>query len=407
MSEEEKRARLRRMRYVALAVVAVLLVTFALSLIWQRRAPSLQWVRAFAEAGIAGALADWYAVVALFRHPLGLPLPHTAIIPRNKDRIADSIGAFVETHFLTSHNVVEKLVRLDPAATISEWLSEPANSRDLADAVCDLVPPTLATIEDSEVQAFLERTIASQLGSFDIVAVLDRLMMIVIDRDRDRAIFAKILLWLRDWVSRNRAAIKVKFGEVSRYTPGFLDAYIVNRFVEGIARLLEEAAENPDHEIWRDVDKAIEELRETMKTSPALREQVAAKARAAFASLAQSDVAASLWSDAKRDVIADLSDRNSQIRAGVADAFSRLGATLADQRNVQNKLNGWWLAAIERALPRGRPAVGRWIAEIVKSWDAGEITDKLETEIGTDLQYIRLNGALVGGLVGLALHAVS
>jgi uncharacterized membrane-anchored protein YjiN (DUF445 family) len=174
-----------------------------------------------------------------------------------------------------------------------------------------------------------------------------------------------------------------------------------------MALLLEEAAGNPDHEIWREVDKAIEGLRETMRTSRALREQVAMKAREAFAALVQSGIAAAVWNDVKYDVIADLSNPDSQIRARTAAAFRRLGETLADEPNVQKKLNAWWLTAIERALPSARPAIGRWIADIVKSWDAQEIASKLETEIGTDLQYIRLNGALVGGLVGLALHAAA
>jgi uncharacterized membrane-anchored protein YjiN (DUF445 family) len=144
-----------------------------------------------------------------------------------------------------------------------------------------------------------------------------------------------------------------------------------------------------------------------MRSSPAIREQFAAKAREAFAGLVHSDVAVAMWGDVKGDVIADLSDEDSQIRAKAAAAFERLGATLGDERHVQDKLNAWWIAAIEKALPRGRPAIGRWIADIVKNWDADEITRKLETEIGTDLQYIRLNGALVGGLVGLTLHAAS
>jgi uncharacterized membrane-anchored protein YjiN (DUF445 family) len=139
MTEEEKRARLRRMRLVALAVVVVMLGIFVASSIWQTKIPSLRWLRAFSEAGVAGALADWYAVVALFRHPLGLPVPHTAVIPKNKDRIADSIGVFIETHFLNSQNVVEKVVRLELAAAMADWLREPINSRDLADALCDLI----------------------------------------------------------------------------------------------------------------------------------------------------------------------------------------------------------------------------------------------------------------------------
>ena len=142
MTEEEKRARLSRMRLVALAVLAAMIAIFAVSSKWQDSIAAVQWLRAFSEAGIVGAIADWYAVVALFRHPLGLPMPHTAIIPRNKDRIADSIGAFMDTHFLTRQNVIERLVRFDFAATASKWLREQTNSGKLADALCDLVPPT-------------------------------------------------------------------------------------------------------------------------------------------------------------------------------------------------------------------------------------------------------------------------
>ena len=405
MTEAEKRLRLRRMRLVALAVVVAMFAIFVATSILQRDVPSLRWLRAFSEAGLAGALADWYAVVALFRRPLGLPIPHTAIIPRNKDRIAESIGVFIETHFLTSQNVIEKLVRFDLAATISEWLREPMNSRELADALCDLIAPTLATVEDSEIRTFFVRAMASRLEALDTVAILDRVMTEVIDRDRGRAMLARILLWLRDWVSERRDAIKIKFGEVSRYTPGFLDSYIVNRFVDGIALLLKEAAENPDHEIWREIDRAIDELRENMKSSPTLRKQIEVKAREAFASFAQSEATAAFWSDVKREIVADLLNEPSRIRSWTADALQRLGAAFADDRRVQRKLNAWLLEASAKALPRARPAIGRWVAEIVKSWDAEEIAGKLETEIGTDLQYIRLNGALVGGLVGLVLQA--
>ena len=262
MTEEEKRERLRRMRLAALSVVASMLVLFVASSLLRDRFSVAQWLRAFSEAGIAGALADWYAVVALFRHPLGLPFPHTAIIPKNKDRIADSVGAFIETHFLASHNVIDRLVRLDLATTMSEWLRQRSNSRDLSDVLCDLVPPTLETVDDAEVRALFERLAVSQMELLDLVAVVDRLITTIVDLDLDRAIIKRVLLWLRDWMSRNRDAMKVAFGRASRYTPGFFDAYIVNRFVDGIAALLNEAAEDPRHQIWSEIDQAINGLRE-------------------------------------------------------------------------------------------------------------------------------------------------
>ena len=404
MTEEEKRARLSRMRLVALAVLAAMFAVFAASSTWQGSIPALQWLRAFSEAGIAGAIADWYAVVALFRHPLGLPMPHTAIIPRNKERIAESIGAFIETHFLTSQNVVERLVRFDFAAAASHWLREQTNSRKLADALCDFIPPTLETVEDAELRQFFEDLVASEAEAIDFVAIVDHLMATIVDLNLDRTILKRVLLWLRDWVSKNRDTIKLEFGRASRYTPGFIDTYVVNRFVDGVAHFLEDAAENPDHQVWDDVDQAIKELQLNLRTSPELREQIASNARAALAGLARSGVAHTLWFKVKRYLVADLSDERSQIRSWMTGAFQRVGAAIADDPVVQQKLNAWQVASIEATLPRARPAIGRWVADIVKSWDTAQITDKLETELGTDLQYIRLNGAIVGGLVGVALH---
>lgn len=407
MTEEEKRKRLRRMRLAAMSAVVLMLALFLASALLRDRFSAAQWLRAFSEAGIAGALADWYAVVALFRHPLGLPMPHTAIIPKNKDRIADSVGAFIETQFLTSQNVVDRLVRLDLAAMMSEWLRQPSNSRDLADLLCDLIPPTLETVDDAEVRMLFERLAVSQMESVDLVAVADRLITTIVDLDLDRAMLKRVLVWLRDWMSRNRDAIKVEFGRASRYTPGFLDAYIVNRFVDGVATLLNEAVEDPQHQIWSEIDRAINELRENLRTSPALRRQITDSGKDALKSLARNGAARTLWDEIKRSVIADLTCDRSRIRAWVTEVFQRLGVAIAEDRGVQQKLNAWQIAMVERSLPRARPAIGRWIADIVKSWDTEQITGKLETEIGTDLQYIRLNGAIVGGLVGLVLHATA
>ena len=261
------------------------------------------------------------------------------------------------------------------------------------------------TIEDAEIRTFLGQLVASQTEVVDLVAVADRLMAAIVDLDLDRTVLKRVLLWLRDWVSNNRDTIKIEFGRASRYTPGFIDTYVVNRFVDGVAHLLEDAAENPGHQVWGEVDRAIEELRLNIRTSPALREQIAFNVRAALSGLARSGVARTLWVGIKRHVVADLSDERSQIRVWMTEAFQRVGAAIADDQVVQQKLNAWQVASIEMTLPRARPAIGRWVADIVKSWDAAQITDKLETEIGTDLQYIRLNGAIVGGLVGLVLHA--
>ena len=255
--------------------------------------------------------------------------------------------------------------------------------------------------------SFSSDLVASEAEAIDFVAIVDHLMATIVDLNLDRTVLKQVLLWLRDWVSKNRDTIKLEFGRASRYTPGFIDTYVVNRFVDGVAHFLADAAENPDHQVWDDVDLAIKELQLNLRTSPALREQIASTARAALAGFARSGLAHTLWFKVKRYLAADLSDERSQIRSWMTGAFQRVGAAIADDPVVQQKLNAWQVASIEMTLPRARPAIGRWVADIVKSWDTAQITDKLETEMGTDLQYIRLNGAIVGGLVGLVLHAAA
>ena len=240
MREEEKRARLQRMRFVALAALLAMLIAFVASSIWQHAIPAFQWLRAFAEAGVAEAIAGSYAVVALFRTSARFAFAAHRDHPGKQGPHRRKRWGFIETNFLTAENVGEKLERLDLAASASESLREPANARNLADALCDLVPPALETVEDAEIRTFVDR------GS----RTLDD------DGHRQGSRSGgpqEVLLWLRDWMSSNRDAIKIEFGRVSRYTPGFLDAYIVNRFVEGIAHLLEEAAEDPDHQIWQEM----------------------------------------------------------------------------------------------------------------------------------------------------------
>jgi uncharacterized membrane-anchored protein YjiN (DUF445 family) len=229
-------------------------------------------------------------------------------------------------------------------------------------------------------------------------------MAAIVELDLDRTVLKRVLLWRRDWVSKNRDTIKIEFGRASRYTPGFIDTYVVNRFVDGVVHLLEDAAQNPDHRVWGEIDRAMEEQRLNMRRSPAAREQIVYNVGAALAGFARSGVARTLWVEIKRHVVADLSDEPSQIRSWMTRAFQRVGAAIADHQVAPQKLNAWQVASIEMTLPRARPAIGRWVADIVKSWDIAQITDKLETEIGNDLQYIRLNGAIVGRLVGVALH---
>ena len=401
-----KYQRLRRMQRLATALLCAMLVLLALSAAFKTTYPWLQWVQAFAAAATVGAIADWFAVVALFHHPLGLPFPHTAIVPANKDRIGESLGHFVEHNFLTAENVIRKLEQRNLTKSVSEWLAGRANSHGLAERLCALIPALLNTLGDKDFKRFVDRAIAPQLEKLDVASIAGDILTLLTAGGRHQVVLDRVLQKLEAWLIVNQDMIKAKFGEASKYTPGFLDSYIVNKFVAGIIALLHEIARDSDHRIRRQFDQLTNEFIHNLKTSAVYREQGEVLKREFLEHLEREDYYGVVWNDIKQRILADLADDHSVIRDYLAETLVRVGGGLRDDPAVQTKLNAWLLQAIELLLVRHRHQVSGLITDVVKGWDAREVAEKMELEIGKDLQYIRINGTLVGGTVGLLLHAV-
>lgn len=402
-----KYARLRRMQWLATSLLGAMLLLLALSATFKNAYPWLQWVQAFAGAATVGAIADWFAVVALFHHPLGLPIPHTAIIPKNKDRIGESLGNFIEHNFLTAENVIRKLEQRNLAKAGAEWLADRGNSESVAERACALIPALLNALGDEDVRRFVDRVITPQLGKVNIASVAGKILTVLTAHGRHQALLDRALQKLEGWLVANQELIKAKFGEASKYTPEFLDTYIVNKFAAGIIALLHEVARNSDHEIRRQFDQATEEFIHKLKTSAHYREQGEVLKREFFEHLKGEDYYRAVWNEIKERLMADLAGDNSLIRAHVAEVLVKLGSGLRDDFALQAKLNKGLLQAIEAMLLQHRHQVSALITDVVKGWDAREVAEKLELEVGKDLQYIRINGTLVGGSVGLLLHAAT
>ena len=402
---ELKLARLRSMQRLATSLLVAMLVLLALSATFKNVHPWLQWVQAFAAAASVGAIADWFAVVALFHHPLGIPFPHTAIVPENKDRIGESLGDFVEHNFLTAENVVRKLEARNLSSFAADWLSQRPNCEHLAERACALIPNMLDALGDEDVRRFVDRVITPQLRALDLASIAGSILSVLTAEGRHQQLLSRALQVLEAWLTANRVTIKAKFGEASKYTPGFLDGYIVNRFVDGLIALLREVARNPEHEMRRRFDAAADDFVRKLSTSAELREQAEVFKRELLEHLEREAYYQVVWRDIKERLMADLSAEHSAIRGQLADAFIKLGSGLREDHALQAKLNSWLLKAIETMVIRHRHQVSILITEVVRGWDAREITQKMELEIGKDLQYIRINGTLVGGTVGLLLHA--
>jgi uncharacterized membrane-anchored protein YjiN (DUF445 family) len=405
--EAARRAALARMRWRAASVLGGMLATLGASAALQPAYPVLAWVRAFAEAGAVGALADWYAVVALFRRPLGLPIPHTGIIPANKDRIGATLGQFVEQNFLTPENVVRQLDPPALADAMAAWLADADNSSALAASICDAVPGVLDALADEDIQALLERVTSAQFAQLDVAAIAAQLLTVVVESERHHDFLERALAAVEAWLDANRGRITAKFGEQSPLTPGALDRYIVDRFIGGVVALAHETARDREHPLRRELDAAVRGLIEQLRTSETYRERGRALVADFIEHLRTERLYQTLWDRLREEIRRDLAAEASGIRAVIADALVTLGRAVATDTAVKAKLAAWLRRAAETIVVRHRHHAGKLITAVVTRWDAEEVAAKIELEIGRDLQYIRINGAIVGGLAGLALHGVA
>ncbi|TKC80215.1 DUF445 domain-containing protein [Trinickia terrae] len=393
------------MRTAATCLLAAMIALLLTCVVWQHAYPWLEWPRAFAEAATVGAIADWYAVVALFRHPCGIPVPHTAIIPRNQRRIAESLGSFVEENFLTPEIIVGRLSGYNAAEALARWLAVRENSAEIADMVAASLPRLLEGMDETDVEHLFERLVIPRLRELDVTRVASRLLNILTEGNRHQPLLDRGLIAVEAWLSGNLDLIKAKFSEASKYTPAPLDAYIVNKFVEGIVALIHEVVANPEHELRHQFDAAVKDFSDDLQTSAVYRRFGRLLLRDCIRHLEARDYYRVLLEHVRAHVLADLGGRRSVVREMLVGTFVAIGRGVAGEPSIQHKLNAWWLDIANLLVLRHRHQLSGLIADVVKGWDTKEVSGKLEAEIGRDLQYIRINGTFVGGTVGVLIHA--
>lgn len=400
-----KAHQLRRMQWLATSLLALMLVLLVVSVVCQASYPWLHWIRAFAEAAAVGAMADWFAVTAMFRHPLGLAIPHTAIIPGNKDRIGESLGDFVEQNFLTPENIVARLQQHNTARALAQWLAAPANSLGLARGIAVFLPAMLDGLSDKEVRRFFDRALMPQLLRLDLARIAGNLLNVFTESERHQRLLDRALRALEGWLVAKEGLIRAKFSEASLLTPAMLDSYVVNRFIQGIIALLHEVVENPAHELRKQFDGSVRTLIRDLQNSEDYRKQGERLMRDIVEHIRGEDYYRLIWEDVSQRIKDDVKSDSSLISRHIAGALVALGERLVEEPGMQQKLNAWWLGAIREIATRYRRHFSNMITEVVKSWDAEQVSRKVELEIGKDLQFIRINGTFVGGTVGLLLHA--
>ncbi|MBW7947503.1 MAG: DUF445 family protein, partial [Sphingomonadaceae bacterium] len=387
--ERVKLAALRRTKRVATAALVLCVAVFLTARAFQDTLPALAYVAAFAEAAAIGGLADWYAVVALFRRPLGLPIPHTAIIPRNKDRIADNLGRFIEVNFLAPAPVREKLRQVDFALLVADWLADSRRASGLARFTARLVPQALAAAQGSGLRDFIGQRLAAQIGRIELAPLAAELLSAVTAERRHQRLFDEILRifggLLRD--EETLAAIRDRIRqELPTLATMFqADAYLLKRFVAATGTLLAEAEADPDHALRREFDRFALNFVAELRTSPAYAARAEKLKRDLLARPELAGLAENFWTGLAAFVDQDVAADDSLIRRHLADMLVEIGRQLRQEPAIRADMNHGFVTALSAFVESQKSGVSTFIAEQVRGWDIVQLTRLVELNIGRDL----------------------
>jgi uncharacterized membrane-anchored protein YjiN (DUF445 family) len=406
--EELKRRRLNAMKWWAGGLLVFAAVVFVIASWLQPSYPWLSYVRATAEAAMVGAVADWFAVTALFRHPLGIPIPHTAIIPTRKERIGKSLGSFVENNFLAPAVISRRLADADVAGRAAGWLADPANGDAVGKHASGVVAGLLQVLRDEEVQELIEESLLSRVRATQVAPLTGRILSVVTAENRHQELFDSAIRLLQRGLDENRDILRDRIArETPWWVPDRIDEQIYRRVAGGIEATLEEVAADPHHPMRERFNEAVGEFVERLTTSPELIERGEALKEEMLGHPAVREYSAGLWADLKASIVRHSADPESAFRRRIGDAASGLGATLARDEALREKVNGWVEQAVLYLVGQYRHEAAALIESTVSAWDPEDTTRKIELQIGRDLQFIRINGTLVGGLVGLLIHTLA
>ena len=404
---DQRRADLRRMKRTATGLLVGATIVFLVTRVREDATPWLGYVRATAEAAMVGAVADWFAVTALFRHPLGIPVPHTAIIPARKDDIGRGLGAFVQQNFLTASVVQERLAGISLGARLGEWLAEPEHAGRVADQAAGVLRSTLETLRDEDVQESLEAAVAQRVRALEAGPVLARGIDLAVADGRHQEVLSVVLRKVAEAVVENEDLLRSRLEEETpRWLPSRVDDRIFDRVHTGLQRFLWEVAEDEDHPLRDTLDERVRRLADDLSRSPSMRARADQLKDELIDHPALREWSSTMWADLKAALLERADDPDSDLRRRLAGTVRSLGERLRDDPTLQARVDEWIATTAVEVVERSKGEVGDVIATTVARWDPAEATDRIELQVGRDLQFIRINGTVVGGLVGLLIYTV-
>jgi len=397
--------RLAHMRWIATGLLVAMGVLFVAASLLLQDYPWLGLFRAFAEAGMIGALADWFAVTALFRRPLGLPIPHTAIVPSRKDEIGQALARFIRDHFLVRDAVAARLADVDLAGRIGLWLEADDNARGVSRDLSVALEWLVDALDSPELRASLRRGLHSALDQVPLSSALGVAVDVFTSGDHAQALVDQLVQFGRDQLDSNKERIRARIADRSPWwLPRFVDEEIYDQLIGEVTRILDEIRDDPSHPARADFEERLGRIRIALTEDPILEERGQALKDELLNHPAVGEYFRELWLRTSEYLRESLREPGSPIRSGMAGELRSIGARLRQDADVSQRLNHWLRELILYLVENYRQPLSEFISDTIEQWDPTATSQRIELYIGRDLQFIRINGTLVGGLVGVAIY---
>jgi uncharacterized membrane-anchored protein YjiN (DUF445 family) len=405
MDEATRRSQLVKMKRVATGLLVVALLIFLAARTFEPVYPWLGFVRAAAEASLVGGLADWFAVTALFRRPLGLPIPHTAIIPTQKDRIGRVLGNFVEKHFLSRQVLSAKLSGLRVSERAARWLIHPENSARVATQVAAAVAKAVEALPQGEITDLIRRGAVARLQTVRVAPILGNMLSVVAADDRHQELLDEAISLVSRAVAENREVLRDSFRQGTPWwLPGVVDEAVYRRILSALDALLADVRADPAHPLRRRFDEATRDFIERLKHSPEVIARAEVLKRDVLDDALMDAMSTALWARVRQAAARYGAEPDRASLEPLERGLVTLGESLLANESLLAELDAFLAAQVSAMLEDHRQEVGELIADTVRAWPPEMAAERLELAVGRDLQFIRLNGTLVGGLAGLVIY---
>jgi uncharacterized membrane-anchored protein YjiN (DUF445 family) len=396
------------MKRAATGLLVAMGALFALTRWLEPSYPWLSYVKAFAEAAMVGGLADWFAVTALFRHPLGLPIPHTAIIPRNKDRIGEALANFINENFLIPSVVARRMRNIDVAAAAGRFLRSPAEGTRIRHGASRLIADIFEGLDDERLGGIVKGAIANRIEKMEVSPLIGHALASAINEDRHVPMLEAAIRWMARALDANEELIRQMVHKKANWVLKLagLDAKLADAILDGLRKLTAEMSTDPAHPVRVKAEEALAQLANDLQTKPETRARVEEMKEQLLANRSVALWIDTLWQKGREAIIKAARNPDAALAGRLGEVLRSMGASLEQDARIRSAINQFVRRAAAGMAQSYGSSIVKLVSETIRGWDARTVTARLEAAVGRDLQYIRINGTLVGGLVGVAIHAL-